>query len=239
MVTLSPHFPGSEQYISALVDRGIHVSIGHTHASPAQIHSAARAGARLSTHLGNGIALQLDRHSNPIWSQLADDRLTASFIADGHHLPADTLKAMLQAKGLDRSFLVSDLVALAGMPAGSYVGLGGAVELAAAGRLQMAGSRLLAGAVLPLITCVGQAIRMTGRSLAEVLKMATEHPGRFAGNRGRLVPGERADILRFRWTDETTSLTAEDVWLGGELMSSPKTEFGEGRSQNVYLDLEQ
>jgi N-acetylglucosamine-6-phosphate deacetylase len=42
-----------------------------------------QAGARLSTHLGNGIAPQLDRHPNPIWSQLADDRLTACFIADG------------------------------------------------------------------------------------------------------------------------------------------------------------
>jgi N-acetylglucosamine-6-phosphate deacetylase len=219
LVTLSPHFPGSNEYISALVDRGIHVSIGHTHASPAEIHAAVQAGARLSTHLGNGIALQLDRHPNPIWSQLADDRLTATFIADGHHLPADALKAMVQAKGLDRSILVSDAVTLAGMPAGSYVApVGGHVELTAAGRLQMAGSQILAGAVVPLITCVGRAMKMTQRPLAEVLKMATEHPGRFAGDRGRLIPGGRADIFRFHRNDETAILTIEDVWLAGQPM---------------------
>ena len=53
----------------------------------------------LSTHLGNGIAATLPRHPNPIWSQLAEDRLWASFIADGHHLPPETFKAMLRAKG--------------------------------------------------------------------------------------------------------------------------------------------
>jgi N-acetylglucosamine-6-phosphate deacetylase len=216
LVTLSPHYPGSEDYISALVDCGVHVAIGHTHASPGQIHDAVQAGARLSTHLGNGIALHLDRHINPIWSQLADDRLTASFIADGHHLPADTLKAMVQSKGLERSLLVSDSVTLAGMPAGSYVAPAGSVELTTEGRLRLAGSEILAGSAVPLLTCVGRAVRMTRRPLAEVLKMATELPGRFAENRGRLLPGGRADILRFRWTDETTPLIIQDVWLAGE-----------------------
>jgi N-acetylglucosamine-6-phosphate deacetylase len=217
LVTLSPHFPGSVEYIHALVSRGVHVSIGHTHASSEQIHAAAQAGARLSTHLGNGIAPQLDRHPNPLWSQLAEDHLTAGFIADGHHLPADTLKAMVRAKGQEKSFLVSDTVALAGMPAGYYVApVGGAVEITAEGRLQMAGSQLLAGAVVPLITGVSRTILMTQCSLAEALKMATEHPGRFVGGRGRLVAGERADIFRFSWTDEATPLTIEDVWLAGE-----------------------
>jgi N-acetylglucosamine-6-phosphate deacetylase len=67
LVTLSPHFEESEEYISSLTARGVHVSIGHTHASPEQIRNAVVAGARLSTHLGNGIAPQIPRHPNPIW----------------------------------------------------------------------------------------------------------------------------------------------------------------------------
>ncbi|MCU1226531.1 MAG: N-acetylglucosamine-6-phosphate deacetylase [Edaphobacter sp.] len=108
LVTMSPHFDESAPYIANLVAHGVHVSLGHMHATAEQIRCAVDAGARLSTHLGNGIAAVLPRHSNPIWSQLADDRLTASFIADGHHLPQETFKAMTQAKGLKRSFLVSD-----------------------------------------------------------------------------------------------------------------------------------
>lgn len=214
LVTMSPHFDESAQYIANLVARGVHVSLGHTNATAEQIRCAVDAGARLSTHLGNGIAAVLPRHSNPIWSQLADDRLTGSFIADGQHLPQETFKAMTQAKGRERSFLVSDTVALAGMPAGLYVTpVGGNVELSSNGRLSLQGSSALAGATVPLAQCIGRAVRMTGRPLGDVLKMATEIPGRFVGGRGFLQAGSRADIIRFRWTDE---LTVEDVWLAGK-----------------------
>jgi N-acetylglucosamine-6-phosphate deacetylase len=214
LVTMSPHFTESAQYIAGLVARGVHVSLGHTNATAEQIRCAVDAGARLSTHLGNGIAALLPRHANPIWGQLADDRLTASFIADGHHLPQETLKAMTQAKGLDRSFLVSDTVALAGMPAGLYsTPVGGNVELGHDGRLSLQGSSALAGATVPLSHCIARTVRMTGRPLCDVLKMATEIPGRFAGDRGLLQAGSRADILRFRWTDE---LAVTDVWLAGK-----------------------
>ena len=214
MVTLSPHFSESVEYITALVKRGVHVAIGHTHASGDQIRRAVEAGARLSSHLGNGIAQQLPRHRNPIWSQLADDRLTATFIADGHHLPQDVLKVMLRAKGVERSVLVSDSVALAGMPAGTYTTpVGGRVELRPDGRLCVFGSELLAGSTASLAQCIGQVVRMTDMPLSDAIAMVTANPGRFAGGRGRLASGSRADLVRFRWNGE---VVIHDVWLGGE-----------------------
>ncbi len=214
IVTLSPHFSESIAYITALVEQVVHVAIGHTHASPDQIRQAVDAGARLSTHLGNGIATEVPRHRNPIWSQLADDRLTATFIADGHHLPPEVLKAMLRAKGVERSVLISDSVALAGMPPGLYITpVGGRVELRPDGRLCVIGSELLAGATASLAQCIGNLVRMTGVPLHDALTMATANPGRFAGSRGQLKPGSRADVLRFRWQNE---LRVEDVWLAGE-----------------------
>jgi N-acetylglucosamine-6-phosphate deacetylase len=214
MVTLSPHFSDSAGYIAALVQRGIHVAIGHTHASPEQIQQAVDAGASLSTHLGNGLALEIPRHRNPIWTQLADDRLTATFIADGHHVPGDMLKVMLRAKGGERSVLVSDSVALAGMAAGTYTSpVGGRVELRADGRLCVAGSELLAGSTASLAQCVGQLVRRTGIPLKDAMAMATVNPGRFADGRGQLVPGARADLVRFRWNNR---VEIENVWLGGE-----------------------
>lgn len=216
LVTLSPHFDRSDEYIAALAARNVHVSIGHTHASPEQIRSAVDAGARLSTHLGNGIATQIARHPNPIWSQLANDQLAASFIADGHHLPAETFKAMVRANGLDRSLLISDTVSLAGMPAGTYtVPVGGRVELSADGRLSMEGMSTLAGATIPLVQCIGKAVSMTGLSLAEVLTMATVNPGRFVDGRGLLQTGMRADLIRFQWAGE---VAIQEVWLAGELI---------------------
>ncbi len=213
-VTLSPHWHEAPAYIAALCKRGVHVSLGHTHATPEQIRLAVEAGARLSTHLGNGIAPEIARHSNPLWAQLGEDRLVATFIADGHHLPADMLRSMVRAKGVERSVLVSDSVALAGMPPGMYTTpVGGRVELLAGGRLCVFGSDLLAGSTASIAQCVSHMVNVAGVTLSQALGMASSNPGRLAGGRGRLVPGSRADIIRFRWEN---GILIQDVWWAGE-----------------------
>lgn len=215
MVTLSPHFREANAYIAALVKQGVCVAIGHTHATAEEIRGAVDEGASLSTHLGNGIASTIPRHRNPIWPQLADDRLTASFISDGYHLPPSVLKAMLRAKSLSNSILVSDSVALAGMPPGTYdTPVGGRVEMRADGRLCVAGTDLLAGSTASLAECIDHLVRVTDIPLHEALRMATVNPGRFARGHGELKVGARADIVRFRWQG---AMLIEDVWLAGEL----------------------
>lgn len=216
MVTLAPEYPEAPDYIRAVTARGVHVALGHSAAAPEDIHRAAAAGAVLSTHLGNGAAATLPRHPNFIWSQLADDRLTATFIADGFHLPADAFKAMLRAKGLDRAVLVSDSVALAGMKPGRYEQfVGGAVDLSADGKVSMAGTPYLAGAGLPLCANVAIAIEMAGLSLADGLRLATVNPGKFAGGRGRLEVGQPADLIRFAWQPGDRKLQIRQVLVTG------------------------
>ncbi len=87
IITLAPEHPGSLEYIRAVVAEGVVVALGHTAASEDQILAAVNAGASLSTHLGNGSHALIDRHRNYIWDQMAEDRLMASLIFDGHHLP--------------------------------------------------------------------------------------------------------------------------------------------------------
>jgi N-acetylglucosamine-6-phosphate deacetylase len=217
MVTLSPHFEGMEAYVSALTARGVHVALGHTDASAEEIDRAVDAGARLSTHLGNGMAGLIPRHSNVLWPQLAEGRLTATMIADGHHVPADMFQVMVRAKGFDRCILVSDTVALAGMPPGVYnAPIGGRVELNANGRLNLAGTEFLAGAVVPLKDGVARAMSMMGSSLADSLRMATENPGRFVGGLGKLKVGSPADLVRFTIEGEGTTLKMASVIVKGQ-----------------------
>jgi N-acetylglucosamine-6-phosphate deacetylase len=217
MVTLSPHRDDALEYISVLASKGGLVAIGHSDATPAQIHAAVDAGATLSTHLGNGLGSPLPRHPNLLWAQLAEDRLTACFIADGHHLPADTLKVMLRAKGTDRSILVSDVVALGGMPVGIYnTGVGGAVEVTSDGRVTSAtGGKFLAGAYLPLIDGVANVAGMDGFSLKDAVQMATENPGRLVNGRGRLRVGADADLVRFHWDTTAAKPQIETVLVMG------------------------
>jgi N-acetylglucosamine-6-phosphate deacetylase len=217
MVTVSPHFEGSTGYIRELVARGVRVAIGHTHATPEQVRAAADAGATLSTHLGNGAHAVLPRHPNYVWAQLADDRLCAGFIADGHHLPADTLVAMLRAKGLRRSLLVSDATTLAGSPPGVYhTSVGGEVELSPDGRLSYRGTPFLAGAARPVTDGVAHVANLGPFSLAEALELATRSPGRFVGDRGVLEVGAPADLITFTWRPGDTTLTIDRVWVAGQ-----------------------
>lgn len=217
MVTLSPHYKEAPAYIRALASQGVLVSIGHTGASAEQIRAAADAGASMSTHLGNGAANLLPRHPNFIWEQLADDRLTASFIADGHHLPPATLKAMLRAKTLEKAILVSDAAALGGQKPGRYKNpIGGEVDVSEDGRLGVAGTPYLAGAGHLLDRNIAHVIEAAGLSLADALALATRNPGRFAGGRGVLAPGARADITLFSWQWGDPALAIENVFLGGQ-----------------------
>jgi N-acetylglucosamine-6-phosphate deacetylase len=219
LVTLSPHWPGSADYIRGLKAAGVHVAIGHTDASAAQITEAVDAGASLSTHLGNGSHAMINRRHNALWPQLADDRLCASFIADGHHLASDLLTVMLRAKGLERSLIVSDATALGGMAPGHYdASIGGAVILRADGHLGMddGTGQYLAGAALPLIAGIPTLVHQAGLAFADALKLATLHPGRWVGGRGHLTPGQPADLVRFTWDGSRAVPRVTDVWLRGD-----------------------
>ena len=221
MVTVSPHDEAAIGLISALADRGVVVAIGHSHANPAQIHAAADAGATLSTHLGNGLGSPLPRHPNLLWAQLADDRLAATFIADGHHLPTDTLKSMLRAKTISRSILVSDVVSLGGLPVGIYqADVGGVVEVTADGRvISASGGSFLAGAYRTLPVGIAHAASIDGVSLGGAIQMATENPGHFAGRNGTLHIGAQADLVLFDWSPQqpvTSALDIRTVYVAGE-----------------------
>src|SRR5262249_6132555 len=75
LVTLAPEHDSAPTFIEMLTAAGVVVALGHTAATGVRIRDAVRAGARLSTHLGNGCHAQLPRHDNVIWEQLANDGL--------------------------------------------------------------------------------------------------------------------------------------------------------------------
>lgn len=211
VVTLSPHTDDAPAQIARIAALGIQVAIGHTHASGARISAAVDAGASLSTHLGNGIFPQLPRHPNPLWTQLAEDRLSCGLIADGHHLPAETLEVMLRAKGVDRAFLVSDSTELAGRTPGLYeTAVGGTVELTPEGRLSYVGTDLLAGAASDIAAGLRFVLASTSLSLADALALVTRTPGRILGRDTTLRVGAPADIVSL-----TADGTIEAVWQHG------------------------
>ena len=189
LVTLAPEVPNAIALIEYLVTQNIKVAIAHTAAAPQQILDAVKAGATLSTHLGNGCANLLPRHPNFIWEQLAADELCASFIVDGHHLPAATVKAMMRAKTLARTILVTDAIAAAGCAPGLFQLGGVTVELHANGRVAQLGKPWLAGSSLTMNFAVANTAKFTGLSLADVLPLASINPANYLSitPRGKVI----------------------------------------------------
>jgi N-acetylglucosamine-6-phosphate deacetylase len=181
LVTLAPEAEGALRLIEYLVQSNIRVAIGHTAASAAQIRDAIKAGATLSTHLGNGCSNLLPRHPNMIWEQLAADELLASLIVDGHHLPASTVKAMIRAKSPSRSILITDATAAAMSSPGSYTIGEAKIELSPSGRVAMPGASNLAGSSLTMDRAVVNTMKFAGVSIGEALAMASTQPARYLG----------------------------------------------------------
>lgn len=154
LLTVAADAPGVLELIRHAVSMGITVSLGHHLATEKQIFDAAEAGARMLTHLGNGVPNLLPRHENPIWAGLACDALTAMIIPDGHHLPESIVKIILRVKGADRVIAVSDQSSIAGLPPGRYRALGNDVVLEPSGRLHNPEKQCLVGSALTLPSCM-------------------------------------------------------------------------------------
>jgi N-acetylglucosamine-6-phosphate deacetylase len=180
LVTVAPEIAGGIDFIKAMHAANRLVSIGHSSATNRIVTAAADAGAGLSTHLGNGLPQILPKLDNPLFAQLAEDRLLATFIADGIHMPPHVLKSLIRAKGFERSALVTDAVAAAAAPAGTYAFAGMKVDRSEDGTVSRSGATGLAGSSLRLddavrnlvhwnIATFGQAVEMASERLLQVL----------------------------------------------------------------------
>lgn len=226
IMTLAPERKGAIEFTRHLAGlaaaRGVVPSVGHSLATAVDVHAFAAAGGRLSTHLGNGLPAQIDRHHNPIWPQLTEDTLTAGLIADGHHLPADTFAALVRAKGPGRCVLTSDAAALAGCAPGDYrTAVGGAVTVASDGSLRLQGTPYLAGSGASLLDCLRWATGPGGLPLETAVSMATTTPANLLGlhDRGRLEVGARADLVQLTRTADGAVGDLVTVVVNGRLIA--------------------
>lgn len=174
MMTLAPERDGAIRLTKSLAEAGKIVAIGHSAADFDQVAAAADVGLSLSTHLGNGLPQSLHKLANPIFAQLAEDRLMAGFIADGIHVHPRALAALIRAKGFERSILVTDAVVAAAAPAGRYHFAGMAVDRMPDGSVRQEAG-LLAGSALCLDEAVRNVVSWGIATPAQAFAMASDH----------------------------------------------------------------
>ncbi len=220
MVTVAPERRGAVRFIEKLTADGVCVAIGHSAAEPEEIRAAVAAGARCSTHLGNGSHAMIPRLKNYIWEQLAQDDLYAGIICDGHHLPEAVVKCFYRMKGLSRLILVSDAALLGGYSPGIYKWGNIDVEVFPDGHLGLPGTTMLAGAAHLLDWSIAHFHRFTGVPLSEVVRLCTRNPARLLGMESstttELSVGAAANVVEFEYSGADERLRITRTIAGGE-----------------------
>jgi len=215
IVTLAPERRGALDFIRRITERGVVAAIGHTSAEPGEIRAAVKAGARLSTHLGNGSHAFLPRLNNYLWEQLASDSLFAGIIADGFHLPPAVLKTFARAKGPERIILTSDVSPLGGLNPGSYSWGGAGVVVHDDGHVGLEGTSFLAGAGHLLDRGIANFVNAAGYSVADAVRLCTENPMKLlslSGDRGFLRRGSESGVAVFRYEEGSGALDVEGLY---------------------------
>ena len=211
MHTLAPERPGALAAIRRLVDAGVLVSVGHSDATAEQTEAAADAGARLVTHLFNAMRPLHHREPGVVGQGLTDPRLTCGLIADLHHVAAPICRlAFAAAPG--RIVLVTDAVAAAGMPPGTYDLGGQQVSVDPLG-LPRRPDGTLAGSGLRLDAAIANVVA-AGVDLRSAVDAASRLPADILGrpDLGRIEAGGTADLV---WLGD--DLSARATWLAGRL----------------------
>jgi N-acetylglucosamine-6-phosphate deacetylase len=197
VVTLAPEADPGLAATRALAQRGVVVSLGHSTVDFDGARAAADAGARMVTHLFNGMGPLHHRAPGLAGAALDDARLVPSLIADFVHVHPAMVKLALTARS--DAVLVTDAVATAP----PVVERNGAAYLADG---TLAGSTLTMDVALRNVVSVGvpiaRAARHTGANPARVLGLP---------DRGRVSPGARADLVAL----DPETLAVRAVWVAG------------------------
>jgi N-acetylglucosamine-6-phosphate deacetylase len=197
IVTLAPELPGAPAAIRRLTRAGVLVSLGHSGADLPTARAGLAAGARMGTHLFNGMPPFHHRRPGLVGALLTGSA-TLGIIADGAHVDPLAFEVALRVAGPSRVALVSDALATAATPPGP--GRLGDQTVVSDGLVVRRADGTLAGSALLLDGGLRNARAwLPWLPPAVVVRMATQTPaealgGEVAARKGRIAPGYDADL---------------------------------------------
>lgn len=211
MLTLAPNRV-SPDFIKALTERGVLVSLGHSDASLAEVSRALASGARAFTHLFNAMSQMNGREPGMVGAALADPESFCGLIVDGYHVHDATMKVALAAKHRAHIMLITDAMPTAAGGPDSFALQGRAVHLVK-GKLVL-DDGTLAGSNLTMDESVRYCVERLGVSLEDALCMASLNPAAFLRREhelGRIKPGYLASLVHL-----SDDLQVLDTWIDGK-----------------------
>jgi N-acetylglucosamine-6-phosphate deacetylase len=206
VVTMAPEVDPDGLLLAWCVAHDVRAQIGHTRCAYDEAKAALDAGAAGFTHLGNAMTGLHHRAPGSVGCALAH-AAHAEVILDFQHVAEGAVLAALRA--IPGLYAVTDAVAAAGMPDGTYrLGTHSIEKRGPAVRL---GDGTLAGSVLTMDRAFANWLAL-GLDPVEAARRTSTIAADYLGlvDRGRLVAGARADIVALDARGQV-----EAVWLEG------------------------
>ena len=229
VITIAPELPGAADLIKAAARAGVTAAVGHTDATADITSAAVDAGVTHATHLFNGMRPLHHREPGPAGALLDRDEVTCEVIADGVHLHDTVIRLAARAAGPGRLVLVTDAMAAAGMPDGSYrlgsmrVDVAGGVARLAGGGDPGPGGAIagtggaIAGSTATMADVVRHAVA-AGLPVTAVAAAASTTPARVLGlgdRTGALRAGLDADLVVCDEEFRLRAVMRQGEWLDG------------------------
>ena len=224
VITIAPELPGATEVTKAAARAGLTVAVGHTDAAAAVASAAVDAGATHATHLFNGMRPLHHREPGAAGALIDRDEVTCEVIADGVHLHDTIVRLTARAIGPGRLVLITDAMAAAGMPDGSYrlgsmrVDVAGGVARLADVKQRAPGAGrpgAIAGSTATMATVFRRAVA-AGLPVPDAAAAASTTPARVLGlddRIGALRAGRYADLVVFDEELRLRAVMRRGQWL--------------------------
>jgi N-acetylglucosamine-6-phosphate deacetylase len=215
MITIAPELDGALHAVKRLVSAGVLAAIGHTDATEAQVRPAVDAGASVATHLFNGMRPLHHREPGPIGTLLDDERVTVELICDLVHVHPSVIRMAARHAGTQRTVLVTDAIAAAGVGDGVY-DVGGLAVTVTDGVPTLAGGASLAVSTLTMDAAFRNLVRGCGLSVREAVAATSTQPAELLGLAkvtGSLAAGLAADLVVLDENLKPTAVMHQGAWV--------------------------
>jgi N-acetylglucosamine-6-phosphate deacetylase len=220
MVTLAPELDGAVDAVREFTEAGVIVALGHTDATEAQVRPAVDAGATVATHLFNGMRPLHHREPGPIGALLDDERVTVELICDLVHLHPTAVRLAARHAGIERTVLVTDAMAAAGVGDGVYE-VGGLRVTVRDGVPTLDGAGSLAASTLTLDKALRNFVSGCAMTMWEAVAAVSTRPAQLLGLAGPgvkapigvIAPGAVADLVVIDDQLRTTRVMHRGTWV--------------------------
>ena len=192
---IAPELPNALEAIKMLRGMGVQVRVGHSSATLDQSDAGVSAGASTAIHTYNAMSALNHREPGMVGSVLTNKNLYGEIIADLVHIHAKGVRIVADAKGPDKTILITDCMRAGGLPDGEYAL--GELPVIVKNNVARLADGSLAGSTATLIGCVKNMREAVGIPLADAVSMATSAPAEslgLYGEIGSLDAGKKADV---------------------------------------------